>query len=57
MSDKKSKANNKRQAFWPGGTPIPRMPYSPAIKAGPWIFIAGQIATDFGPDGRTELHV
>ena len=51
MSDKKSKTSNKRQAFWPGGTPMPRMPYSPAIKAGPWIFIAGQIATDFGPDG------
>ncbi len=51
MTKKNSTAANKREAFWPGGTPIPRMPYSPAIKAGPWIFIAGQIATDFGPDG------
>ena len=23
------------------------MPYSPAIKAGDWVFIAGQIASDF----------
>ena len=39
------------EAVWPGGSAQPRMPYSPAIKAGPWVFIAGQMATDFGPDG------
>jgi enamine deaminase RidA (YjgF/YER057c/UK114 family) len=27
------------------------MPYSPAIKAGPWVFLAGQLASDFGPEG------
>ena len=26
------------------------MPYSPAVKAGPWVFMTGQRASDFGPD-------
>ena len=45
---KKSKAN--KEAIWPGlaaGVPKPLMPYSPAIRAGNWVFIAGQIASDF----------
>lgn len=40
----------KPEAVWPGleaGVPKPLMPYSPAIKAGDWVFIAGQIASDF----------
>jgi enamine deaminase RidA (YjgF/YER057c/UK114 family) len=39
-----------REAIWPGleaGVPKPLMPYSPAIKAGGWVFIAGTIASDF----------
>lgn len=48
-----------RQAVW-GGEPKPLMPYSPAIKAGGWVFVAGQLASDFetgvapeaGGDGR-----
>jgi enamine deaminase RidA (YjgF/YER057c/UK114 family) len=43
-----------REAIWPGGVPRPRMPYSPAIKAGGWIFIAGQLASDFGPHGLAD---
>ncbi len=42
--------DNKPEAVWPGleaGVPKPLMPYSPAIKAGEWVFIAGQIASDF----------
>ena len=38
------------EAVWPGleaGVPRPIMPYSPAIKAGGWVFIAGQLASDF----------
>ena len=38
------------EAIWPGleaGVPKPLMPYSPAIKAGGWVFIAGQLASDF----------
>ena len=42
--------NSGREAVWPGleaGVPKPLMPYSPAIKAGGWVFIAGTIASDF----------
>lgn len=38
------------ESIWPGleaGVPKPLMPYSPAIRAGNWVFIAGQIASDF----------
>lgn len=39
-----------KEAIWPGleaGVPKPLMPYSPAIRAGGWVFIAGTIASDF----------
>ncbi len=39
-----------KTAVWPGleaGVPKPLMPYSPAIQAGDWTFIAGTIASDF----------
>lgn len=39
-----------RVAIWPGleeGVPRPLMPYSPAIRAGGWLFVAGTIASDF----------
>ncbi|MFT7476513.1 MAG: hypothetical protein ACI81L_003468, partial [Verrucomicrobiales bacterium] len=50
---------NDRVAVW-GGEPKPLMPYSPAIAAGGWVFLAGQLASDFvtglapeaGGDGR-----
>jgi enamine deaminase RidA (YjgF/YER057c/UK114 family) len=50
---------NDRVAVW-GGEPKPLMPYSPAISAGGWVFVAGQLASDFvtglaaeaGGDGR-----
>src|SRR5919201_3950728 len=35
-----------RQAVWPGAIPKPLAPYSPAIKAGGWLFVAGQLASD-----------
>jgi enamine deaminase RidA (YjgF/YER057c/UK114 family) len=38
------------EAIWPGleaGVPKPLMPYSPAIRAGGWLFVAGTIASDF----------
>src|SRR5438552_2197388 len=48
----------KRQAVWPGGIPKPIAPYSPAIKAGGWLFVAGQLASDFetglAPECRLE---
>ncbi len=39
-----------RESIWPGlesGVPKPLMPYSPAIRAGDWLFVAGTIASDF----------
>ena len=45
-----AKIKPNKEAVWPGleaGVPKPLMPYSPAIKAGDWVFIAGQIASDF----------
>src|SRR5690606_8181487 len=38
------------EAIWPGleaGVPKPLMPYSPAVRAGDWIFVSGQLASDF----------
>ena len=48
MRQQKSKPDTLPQAIWPGleaGVPKPLMPYSPAISAGGWIFIAGQLAS------------
>ena len=47
---KKLEKTIKPRAIWPGlkdGVPKPIMPYSPAIKVGDWVFIAGQLASDF----------
>ena len=44
------KDDNTPIAIWPGleeGVPKPVMPYSPAVKVGDWVFIAGQLASDF----------
>lgn len=44
-------------AVWPDGVPKPLMPYTPAIKAGGWLFVAGQLASDFetgvAPEAKT----
>lgn len=34
------------KAIWPD-IPQPLMPYSPAVKAGGWVFVSGQLASDF----------
>ena len=34
----------------PPGTPTPRGPYSPAVRAGDFIFVAGQVAVDPATD-------
>ena len=65
----KMNQNLEPEAIWPGleeGVPKPIMPYSPAIKAGGWVFVAGQLASDFktglppevkpnNPDSETGL--
>ena len=35
-----------KQAIFPPGLPLPRVAYSPLVKAGPFIFISGQLASD-----------
>ena len=43
-----TKSHNKAPvAIWPDGPPRPLAPYTPAIKAGGWLFISGQLASDF----------
>lgn len=44
-------AKQVRQAIIPSGLPMPKMRYSPGIQAGPWIFPAGQFASDFSEHG------
>jgi len=44
---KQGATNKGRYAIYPEGVPKPRMGYSPAIRAGNWVFVAGQVATDF----------
>jgi enamine deaminase RidA (YjgF/YER057c/UK114 family) len=34
------------EAFWPD-IPQPLMPYTPAVKAAGWVFVSGQLASDF----------
>jgi len=34
------------RAIWPD-IPTPLMPYSPAVKAAGWVFVSGQLASDF----------
>jgi enamine deaminase RidA (YjgF/YER057c/UK114 family) len=58
-------ASQERRVIWPANIPAPAMPYSPAVTAGGWVFVAGQIATDFvnglapeacAPTGQEYLH-
>lgn len=44
MADSSLKAP---KGIWPDGVPNPLMPYTPAIKAGGWLFVSGQLASDF----------
>ena len=52
----KAKADPAPQAIWPD-IPKPLMPYSPAVKAGGWVFVSGQLASDFetgiAPEARS----
>jgi enamine deaminase RidA (YjgF/YER057c/UK114 family) len=45
------------EAIWPD-IPKPLMPYSPAVKAGGWVFVSGQLASDFetgiAPEARAK---
>ena len=34
------------ERLFPAGAPVPRGPYSPAVRAGDFIFVSGQLAVD-----------
>lgn len=42
-----ARAQHERQALWPNDVARPAMPYSPVVSAGGWIFVAGQLASDW----------
>ncbi|HIA64294.1 MAG TPA: RidA family protein, partial [Planctomycetaceae bacterium] len=58
--EKMAKINGKTEV-WPGNIPNPKMPYAPAVKAGNWVFVAGQIASDFktglAPEARVNSNL
>ena len=43
------------EAVWGDGVPKPKMAYSPAIRAGDWLFVAGQLASDFATGVPAEV--
>lgn len=47
-----------KRAIWPDGVPDPRLPYSPVVAAGPWVFSSGFLAAEPGrglPDACRPL--
>src|SRR5579884_610827 len=58
MTETMTKDSQARQAIWPADVPRPLAPYSPVIKAGGWVFVAGQLASDFktglAPEARVD---
>ena len=64
-SGESARPSEGRRAIWPGEVPPPAMPYTPVISAGGWVFVAGQLASDFvngvapearNPDGQPYLN-
>jgi enamine deaminase RidA (YjgF/YER057c/UK114 family) len=45
--------NKAPRTIWPD-IPRPLMPYSPAVKASDWVFVSGQLASDFETGIATE---
>ncbi len=45
-----------RNQIFPKEFPEPRMDYSPGVKTGPWIFVAGQIASEYSERGMHPNH-
>ena len=50
----------KKEAVFPASLPKPVMGYSPVVKAGPLVFVSGQVASDFKtgvpPEARTNAR-
>jgi enamine deaminase RidA (YjgF/YER057c/UK114 family) len=53
-----AESTGKREVVRPKDVPEPLMAYSPAVKAGGWVFVAGQTASDFiqgiAPEARVD---
>ena len=47
----------KRGVGVPEGVPAPLAGYSPAICNGDWVFLAGEVATDWAGDWMSERHM
>jgi enamine deaminase RidA (YjgF/YER057c/UK114 family) len=47
----------KRGVGVPDGVPAPLAGYSPAICNGDWVFLAGEVATDWAGDWMSERHM
>ena len=45
-----------KEALFPPELPRPRVAYSPAIKAGPFVFVSGQLASDLNTRTRPSIH-
>lgn len=48
----------KKEALFPPELPRPRVAYSPAVKAGPFVFVSGQLASDLntGTPARATIN-
>ncbi|MFC5702186.1 RidA family protein [Cohnella faecalis] len=47
----------RAKAIWPEGMPKPAIPYSPAVRAGDWLFVSGQSASDLTTGLAPEAQV
>jgi enamine deaminase RidA (YjgF/YER057c/UK114 family) len=50
-NEQRGAGSNVPVAIWPEGPPKPEAPFSPAVKAGGWLFVAGQLASASEPPG------
>ena len=48
----------QKEALFPPEMPRPRVAYSPAVKAGPFVFVSGQLASDLsaGTPARATIN-
>lgn len=52
----KGSKDKSPKAIWPDSVPQPLAPYSPAVKAAGWVFVAGQLASDFKTGMAPEVR-
>jgi enamine deaminase RidA (YjgF/YER057c/UK114 family) len=47
----------KKQVIFPESMPRPRVAYSPLVKAGPFVYVSGQLASDFSTGIPTAVKI